>query len=223
MPLGGSSNHFRTDVLREIGAWDPYNVTEDADLGIRLCRFGFRATAIASTTYEEAPAAIGPWLRQRTRWYKGWAQTWWVHMRNPARLFCQLGPSGFATFQLVVGGNVLAALVHPIFLATFFYGLLVGIPVFSTKSVLITLIAGLHGTALVTGYLTSMILGLLGLAHRRLLAVGFVLLLTPLHWLLLSLAAWRACWQLLRDPYRWEKTEHGLARTSRRASMRDVR
>ena len=222
LPLGGSSNHFRTDVLRKVGAWDPYNVTEDADLGMRLCRFGFRATAIASTTYEEAPSRIGPWLRQRTRWYKGWMQTWLVHMRKPLQLFSQLGPAGFATFQLVVGGNVLAAVVHPIFLATLLYGWLAGIPVFSTANVMIALLAGLHGTALISGYLTSIILGLLGLAHRRLLASGFVLLLTPLHWLLLSLAAWRAVWQLLLDPYRWEKTEHGLARTSRRARMSDV-
>jgi cellulose synthase/poly-beta-1,6-N-acetylglucosamine synthase-like glycosyltransferase len=72
LPLGGSSNHFRTSVLRQIGAWDPYNVTEDADLGMRLARFGYRTAVIPSTTYEEAPARFGPWLRQRTRWFKGW-------------------------------------------------------------------------------------------------------------------------------------------------------
>ncbi len=72
LPLGGSSNHFRTDVLRRIGAWDPYNVTEDADLGMRLARHGYRTTVIASTTYEEAPARLHPWLKQRTRWFKGW-------------------------------------------------------------------------------------------------------------------------------------------------------
>ncbi len=76
LPLGGSSNHFRTSVLRQIGAWDPYNVTEDADLGMRLARFGYRTAVIPSTTYEEAPARFGPWLRQRTRWFKGWMQTW---------------------------------------------------------------------------------------------------------------------------------------------------
>ena len=83
LPLGGSSNHFRTDVLRRIGAWDPYNVTEDADLGMRLARFGYRTEVINSTTYEEAPGRVGPWLRQRTRWFKGWMQTWLVHMRSP--------------------------------------------------------------------------------------------------------------------------------------------
>jgi cellulose synthase/poly-beta-1,6-N-acetylglucosamine synthase-like glycosyltransferase len=72
MPLGGSSNHFRTAAPHDVGAWDAYYVTEDADLGIRLARFGYRATVIESTTYEEAPARLGPWLRQRTRWFKGW-------------------------------------------------------------------------------------------------------------------------------------------------------
>jgi cellulose synthase/poly-beta-1,6-N-acetylglucosamine synthase-like glycosyltransferase len=72
LPLGGTSNHFRTETLREIGGWDPFNVTEDADLGMRLARFGFRTGVIASTTWEEAPARFMPWLRQRTRWFKGW-------------------------------------------------------------------------------------------------------------------------------------------------------
>ena len=72
LPLGGSSNHFRTGILRRAGGWDPYNVTEDADLGMRLARLGYRTTVIDSTTYEEAPACAGPWLRQRTRWFKGW-------------------------------------------------------------------------------------------------------------------------------------------------------
>jgi len=86
-------------------------VTEDADLGIRLARLGYRSTVIASTTYEEAPAHWRPWLRQRTRWFKGRLQTWLVHMRAPRRLLRDLGAAGFATFHLIVGGNVLAALI----------------------------------------------------------------------------------------------------------------
>ena len=118
LPLGGSSNHFHTAILREVGGWDPYNVTEDADLGMRLARFGYRSDVIDSTTYEEAPAHFGPWLRQRTRWFKGWIQTWLVHMRQPGRLLRDLGLPGFLTFQLIVGGNALAALVHPLFSRT---------------------------------------------------------------------------------------------------------
>jgi cellulose synthase/poly-beta-1,6-N-acetylglucosamine synthase-like glycosyltransferase len=95
MPLGGTSNHFRTQILRDIGGWDAFNVTEDADIGIRLSQLGFGVSMIASTTYEEAPIALGPWLRQRSRWLKGYMQTWLVHMRDPLRLLRSAGPGGF--------------------------------------------------------------------------------------------------------------------------------
>jgi cellulose synthase/poly-beta-1,6-N-acetylglucosamine synthase-like glycosyltransferase len=217
LPLGGSSNHFRTDVLRAVGGWDPYNVTEDADLGMRLARLGYRTAVIASTTYEEAPARTGAWLRQRTRWFKGWIQTWAVHMRSPLRLLRDLGLTGFLAFQLVVGGTVLSALVHPIFLVLLAASLAGGLAPFASDPTAI-LLATLSGSALVAGYLTSATLGLIGLKRRGLLRQAHVLLLMPLHWVLLSAAAWRALWQLMRDPYRWEKTRHGLAKTSRLAT-----
>jgi cellulose synthase/poly-beta-1,6-N-acetylglucosamine synthase-like glycosyltransferase len=218
LPLGGSSNHFRTEALLAVGGWDAYNVTEDADLGMRLARFGYRAAVIHSTTYEEAPARVAPWLRQRTRWFKGWMQTWAVHMREPLKLARALGPAGFATFQLVVGGTVLAALVHPLFIAMLVYGATIGGILPDTEDIAAIIVFSLFGATLAAGYLTSAALGLIGLARRRLLGSAWVLLLMPLHWLLLSLAAWRALYQLVRDPYRWEKTAHGLARTSRLAA-----
>ena len=207
LPLGGSSNHFRTDVLLRIGAWDPYNVTEDADLGMRLARFGYCATMIDSTTHEEAPAHLRPWLKQRTRWFKGWMQTWLVHMRAPRKLLRELKPAGFSVFQLLVGGSVLAALVHPFFLLAFLWQL--------AAEGAATIHVSFYGAMLLLGYLTSMTLAVVGLAHRNLLKCAWALLLIPIYWLLLSLAAWRALDQLMRDPYRWEKTEHGLARNSR--------
>ena len=222
LPLGGSSNHFRTQALREVGGWDPYNVTEDADLGMRLARLGFGAAVIGSTTYEEAPARMAPWIRQRTRWFKGWMQTWLVHMRHPVRLARELGVGGFLTFQLVVGGTVLSALVHPVFIAMFGYAVARNSVLPSGIDLASAALASLCGGALIAGYLTSATLGLLGLKRRKLLRHGFVLLLMPLHWLLLSVAAWRALWQLLRDPFRWEKTAHGLARTSRLAAQAGV-
>jgi len=218
LPLGGSSNHFRTDALCRVGGWDAYNVTEDADLGMRLARLGYRAAVIDSTTYEEAPARLAPWLRQRTRWFKGWMQTWAVHMRQPFRLASALGPAGFATFQLVVGGTVLAALVHPLFIAMLLYGVTVGGLFPDMEDVAAIVFFSLFGATLAAGYLTSAALGLIGLARRRLLGSAWVLVLMPLHWLLLSLAAWRALYQLVRNPYHWEKTAHGLARTSRLAA-----
>jgi len=211
LPLGGSSNHLRAGALRSIGAWDPYNVTEDADLGMRLARFGYRSTVIASTTYEEAPASWRPWLRQRTRWFKGWTQTWLVQMRSPVALLRDLGPAGFATFQLMVGGSVLAALIYPAFAVLVAARLIAGLPVLDTS------LAGLYVMALAGGLAASALGNLVGLARRGLVSSAWVILLTPLHWLLLSLAAWRGVLQLVRDPYRWEKTEHGLARSSRLA------
>jgi glycosyltransferase XagB len=213
IPLGGSSNHFRTSVLRQLGGWDPYNVTEDADLGIRLCRFGYRTAVVASSTYEEAPAYIKPWLKQRTRWFKGWMQTWIVHMRRPRELLRDLGSAGALSVQLVIGGNVLAALAHPIFVIGIAYALLTRPALFGTKN--ISADALLFAATFISGYIASIVPSVIGLHRRRLLrnvwALGFV----PVHWLLLSLAAWRALYQLVRDPHRWEKTDHGVARTSR--------
>jgi len=212
LPLGGSSNHFRTDVLRRVGGWDPYNVTEDADLGIRLHRLGFRTAAIAAATYEEAPARFRSWLKQRTRWYKGWMQTWLVHTRRPHRLVRELGLSGAIAVQLFLACNVLAALVHPLFAASLGYSLLAGRP--------LAMVANfspwpIFAAAFLSGYASTIPLDLIGLKRRRLLGHGWVLALTPFYWLLLSLAAWRALYQLVCDPQRWEKTEHGVAKTSR--------
>jgi cellulose synthase/poly-beta-1,6-N-acetylglucosamine synthase-like glycosyltransferase len=165
---------------------------------------------IASTTYEEAPACLQPWLRQRTRWFKGWLQTWLVHMRAPRKLVRELKPSGFAVFQLLAGGSVLSALVHPLFLAKLSWDIMS-----AQTSATDALVASPYFGLLLFGYLASIVPALFGLARRRLLKCAWALLLMPIYWLLLSIAAWRALDQLMRDPYRWEKTEHGLARNSR--------
>ncbi len=215
LPLGGTSNHFRTDILRGIGGWDPYNVTEDADLGMRLARFGYLSGVIDSTTHEEAPARLGAWLRQRTRWCKGWLQTWLVHMRSPAVLMRELGFGGFFAFQLLVGGTVLAALVHPFFLAIVLTDAAFGDLFTPSESLGEALRHGLAVTTLLSGYIGSAALSLVGLARRRLLGSAWVLLLTPVYWIMLSFAAWRGAVHLMLAPHLWEKTEHGLARTSR--------
>jgi glycosyltransferase XagB len=215
-PLGGSSNHFRTGALRQVGGWDPYNVTEDADLGIRLHRLGYRSAALSSATYEEAPARFKPWLKQRTRWYKGWMQTWLVHMRRPGRLVRELTPTGAIAFQLFLACNVLAALIHPVFMAGLCYSLLAAPPL---QAVGALDAAPVFAATFLSGYISTIALDVIGLRRRGLLAHAWVLVLTPLYWFLLSLAAWRALFQLLYDPQRWEKTEHGLARTSRLAGL----
>lgn len=218
LPLGGSSNHFRTAILREVGGWDAYNVTEDADLGFRLARFGYRSMMFASTTYEEAPARFGAWLRQRSRWMKGWMQTWIVHMRSPSDLWRDTGARGFFTLNIIVGGNVLTALAHPIMLAEVLFQMVMQAFDSDVSSFLASNFAELHVAAIAAGYLSTVVVGLIGLARRGLLHESWILVLTPIYWICLSIAAWRALYQLMTDPYRWEKTEHGLSRHSRLAA-----
>jgi cellulose synthase/poly-beta-1,6-N-acetylglucosamine synthase-like glycosyltransferase len=216
IPLGGSSNHFRASALRAVGAWDPYNVTEDADLGIRIARFGYASGVIASTTYEEAPSQLGPWLRQRTRWFKGWMQTLLVHMREPRRLWRELGIGGAAAFYLILGGTSAAALVQPLVLVWLAAAWIAGAAIVPAAAPLPLIALGwAHLAALVTGYATSALLGLVGLKRRRLTRAAWAFVALPLLWLLMSVAAWRAVIQLLFNPQLWEKTQHGRARTSR--------
>lgn len=218
LPLGGSSNHFRTSVLREVGGWDPYNVTEDADLGFRLARFKYRCVMFPSTTYEEAPARFGAWLRQRSRWMKGWMQTWSVHMRSPRQLWRDAGPGGFFTLNIIVGGNVLTALAHPFLIGEILFRSALGAFDSSVSSFFAKPFIELYLATIAAGYLTTIVIGLIGLARRGLLREAWVLALTPVYWVCLSMAAWRALYQLLTEPYCWEKTEHGLAQHSRMAA-----
>jgi cellulose synthase/poly-beta-1,6-N-acetylglucosamine synthase-like glycosyltransferase len=115
IPLGGTSNHFRVPVLQELGGWDPYNVTEDCDLGMRLHKRGYLTAMIDSTTWEEANGNLLSWFRQRSRWVKGYLQTWLVHMRHPLQLLREFGPGAFLSFQMTIGGAVACFLLNPIY------------------------------------------------------------------------------------------------------------
>jgi hypothetical protein len=117
IPLGGTSNHFRTDVLRQIGGWDPFNVTEDCDLGIRIHKLGDRTQVLDTTTWEEANSKVGNWVRQRSRWVKGYLQTHFTHMRHPLGTLWRLRPWGMFHFLNAVGGLSLMLLLNPIFWA----------------------------------------------------------------------------------------------------------
>ncbi len=113
VPLGGTSNHFPRAALIACGSWDPFNVTEDADVGIRLARLGYATAILESTTWEEAPVEPRQWLGQRTRWLKGWMRTYMVHMRRPWRTLRELGAWQWIGFQLHFGGLIASALLHP--------------------------------------------------------------------------------------------------------------
>lgn len=212
LPLGGTSNHFRTGALRAVGAWDAYNVTEDADLGLRLARCGYRCEVLDSTTWEEAPIRLRPWFRQRTRWMKGWMQTYAVHMRRPAALYRELGPARFLAMQALFGGVVASALVHPV-AAAFILGRTVVGDIFQAQDAIGAVAGVMCAACLTAGYVGGFAIGLAGLSRRpRMAGLAADLAALPLYWLLMSLAAWRALWQLGRDPHLWEKTEHGLTR-----------
>jgi cellulose synthase/poly-beta-1,6-N-acetylglucosamine synthase-like glycosyltransferase len=217
IPLGGTSNHFRVSALKWLMAWDPFNVTEDADLGTRLARSGYRCQVLSSTTFEEAPVRLASWLRQRTRWIKGYMQTWLVHMRRPAKLWQELGPAGFLGFQVMVGGTVLSALVHPWFYALAAFDLANG--ALLARPALLGLPFWLAATlSLSLGYLASMALGYLALKRRGTRELFVQVPLMPLYWLLISAAAYRAMWQFATDRFTWEKTEHGVASAMNKAA-----
>ena len=211
LPLGGTSNHFRRSALENVGGWDPCNVTEDADLGLRLKRFGYRVGTIHYPTYEDAPSDIRTWLPQRTRWLKGWMQTWLVHMRDPGMMARDLGPLSFIAAQILIAGMVVSALVHPVFLVTVFIvigRLLLGIDLTATHSALLVI----DSINISCGYTAFMVLGwrTLGRAERK--SFWKLVPFTAVYWMLISVAAWRALWQLYRRPHHWAKTPHRPSR-----------
>ncbi len=205
LTLGGTSNHFRTHILRKIGGWDAHNVTEDADLGLRLARLGFRTGVAQSLTYEEANTQLGNWLGQRARWLKGFMQTWLVHMRNPVRTASELGPTGFWTLQALTAGIFFSALFHPFLMA-----LTVWLFVVDPFQVSVTTMLNLE--VFVLGYGVAMLAGAKALRQRGLEGWWFTIASMPIYWLLMSIAAWMALWQLIFTPFKWNKTEHGLSK-----------
>jgi cellulose synthase/poly-beta-1,6-N-acetylglucosamine synthase-like glycosyltransferase len=208
IPLGGTSNHFITEKIRELGAWDPFNVTEDADLGIRMFKRHFRTAIIESTTFEEANSDLWNWIRQRTRWVKGYMQTWLVCMRHPVSLYKSLGLKAFISFQLTIGGAFILLLVNPI------YWMITSIWFLGHWNVIPDLFPGLifylSMFNLVTGNFLFLYLNMIGPFRRGYYDLTKYALISPIYWVFMSLASWRAVWQLLTRPFYWEKTVHGL-------------
>ena len=207
LPLGGTSNHFRRAALEEIGGWDGYNVTEDADLGVRLGRYGYRSGVITRPTYEDAPETISVWLPQRVRWFKGWLQTGLVHMREPTVLWRELGPASFLTAQIMSFGMFISALVHPIFVASIIYALgkAAWADELDDEAFVLAVIGFIN---ILCGYGVFILLGMATLLPAEKLRPLQLIAFTPVHWLLLSVAAWVALWEIYRRPHHWSKTPH---------------
>jgi glycosyltransferase XagB len=207
--LGGTSNHFRIDRLRELGGWDPFNVTEDADLGIRASERGYRIGVINSTTFEEANCELDNWVRQRSRWLKGYMQTWLVHTRYPIRSIQRLGIRKWAAVQLFVGGTILSFITTPILWIIFCYWLITRAPWLDNLYPEWVLYLSLFN--LIFANALGVYLNMIAVFRRRYYKLIFYSLLNPLYWLLHSVAGYLAIWQLYSRTFYWEKTRHGLS------------
>lgn len=212
IPLGGTSNHLRRRVLDEIGAWDPFNVTEDADLGIRIAVHGMRTAVLDSTTLEEANLDAINWIRQRSRWYKGYLQTFLVHMRSPVTVARTLGPVGTFRLATLFAGTPLIACLN----VAFWFMLIVWILGQPTE------ITRILPPAIYYPSLMSMVLGNSATVYMTLIAIReddrpelfWPTLIVPFYWVLMGIAAVKGTWQLLRNPSYWEKTAHGIGSTA---------
>ena len=209
IPLGGTSNHFRTAALRRAGAWDPYNVTEDADIGLRLHRLGYRCGVIRRQTLEDAPTSLPVWLSQRARWYKGWLQSWLVMTRAPFATARNMGWRAYLVFQLLIGGMLLSSLTHP-FLYVSFAFMVMAIRengedmLLSWQGILFTI----DTLNILGSYAIFMLMGRNRMISYEKKQVGRRWTAIPLYWLMMSVAAWRAVVELKTRPFVWNKTPH---------------
>ncbi|APB34126.1 glycosyl transferase, group 2 family protein [Gloeomargarita lithophora Alchichica-D10] len=216
IPLGGTSNHFRTDRLLELGGWDPFNVTEDADLGIRASQRGYTVGVIDSTTYEEANCRPKNWIRQRSRWIKGYMQTWLVHNRDPWKSLTTLGLGNWLAYQFFVGGTIVCFLSNPILWLFFIYAAISRAPwleqLFPGWMLYISLFN------LILGNSIGIYLNMIAVFRRKYYNLTLYALLNPAYWLLHSAGSYMALWQLFTKPFYWEKTIHGLSKVGHGAT-----
>lgn len=205
VPLGGTSNHFRLASLRSLGGWDAFNVTEDADLGVRLARLRHRTQMLGSATLEEAPILLRSWIGQRTRWMKGWMQTFIVHNRDPGQLVRQMGWRAALAFEIVVLGMIVSPLLHTALLLMLVAQTSLGLPLFGMPH---GYWPALHLAVLCAGCGSSAAIILIGLHRQRRHRLFPLQLLLPLYWLLMAWATLRAMYELVDRPFHWAKTEH---------------
>ena len=208
MPLGGTSNHFRVDALRNLMGWDPFNVTEDCDLGIRLARKGFETRMLDSTTWEEACSDPAFWIRQRSRWVKGYIQTYLVALRKPFEIMRRVGFGRALGFHVMVGGTFLSLLINPLYWALTLLWFALrwdGVTHLFPFPIILWGLVCLFAGNFVFVYAT-----LLAAFRRGYFDIVKYGLLVPLYWMLMSIGAWKGCLQLITRPNYWEKTKHGL-------------
>lgn len=198
-PLGGTSNHFRAAALRQVGGWDAHNVTEDADLGFRLWSHGWRLGVISRPTLETPPGPLYDWLPQRTRWIKGFMQTWGVHTRRP----WGLGLKGMISFVMTLGMAIVAAAAHGPSMAWVTSGLMIAAAAGTAPPVPITALIVLASGAGCAWLATA-----IGARRAGLPYDPRAMLESPAYWSVLSFAFLHAVWRLITEPFAWDKTRH---------------
>ncbi|MEO1724044.1 MAG: glycosyltransferase family 2 protein [Pseudomonadota bacterium] len=218
VPLGGTSVYFRRHALGAIGGWDAHNVTEDADLGMRLFRRGWRVRVLSVRTEEEANCRPLAWIRQRSRWLKGYLLTWLTHIRRPMKLLREMGPRGFLGFNVLFLGAACSYLAMPLFWISVIGWLLTGttpwdgfLPAWAFWPLAISL-AG--------GQLLMLSAAALAMARKGALDLMLWVPSLPFYWTLGALAAWKAVLELFIAPYYWDKTRHGVSRMLRPVERR---
>ena len=207
VPLGGTTLFFRRETLEKLGGWDAHNVTEDADLGLRLARHGYRTELLSTVTMEEANCRIWPWIKQRSRWLKGYAMTYAVHMRDPVLLWRQLGTWRFAGVQLLFLGTLVQFLLAPVLWSFWLMLFGVGHPAASTLPS-----GALIGVSVIflLSEASSLAISLAALKHKRHRALRVWAISLHLYFPLAVVAAWKGIWEMLTSPFYWDKTAHGL-------------
>jgi len=216
IPLGGTSNHFKLDKLKELGGWDPFNVTEDADLGVRVFEKRYKVGVVNSTTLEEANNEPFNWIRQRSRWIKGYMQTLLVHMRNPVRLVNKIGWRGFFGFNFFVGFTPITFLLYPVLLG--FYIIYIVFDLQTVRVLFPDWVLYISIFNFVAGNTLMIYVNMLAVFKRRFYELILFALINPLYWLMHSIAAYKGLWQLIYKPFYWEKTNHGLTKMSHSSS-----
>lgn len=206
VPLGGTTVFLRRSVLEKIGAWDAHNVTEDAELGLRLARAGYRTQIVDTTTFEEANAATLPWIRQRSRWLKGYLITWGAAMRNPAALWRDLGTWRFVGLQVQFLGAVLGFLTAPVLWSFMLKPFGVWHPM---DSVMSPFAYGILATVMLTGLIGSIAVSFYACRAPHLRHLRPIAPLVEPYYLFGTVAAWIGLFELVARPFFWAKTTHG--------------
>ncbi|KUP93974.1 glycosyltransferase [Tritonibacter horizontis] len=206
VPLGGTTLFIRRDALEQLGAWDAHNVTEDADLGVRLARAGFRTEMLPTATHEEANSRVIPWIKQRSRWLKGFMMTYMVHMRSPGQLLSDLGWRKFLGFQAFFLGTLGQFLLAPVLWSLWLVALGLSHPSDHLLPQPLLLAAT---TSLIFFEALNLCIWIFGAraSGRAWLALWAPLM--PLYFVMGCFAAYKALWEVFAAPFFWDKTAHG--------------